>query len=261
MNAELLHHVAGLDCDEWDPSSPAQLPHRQGRTSAYGNRLFVEAARGVVWCPAHSETVATTWLVRGISNRIRGEGRAIERAAMALSGRLDSEFNRRLARFLERHLPGWQFKRNVTSIAGIAIASAEGTLGDVDILGFSRHRRAVVAIECKRMTPGLGAYETWIEHQKFDEEKGYLAKHEARRRWLEEHRDLLGRELGAAGDEVSVHAVIVTTTSVPTAHRPKSAVSVIAWWDLLAWFHDDDAIDSGAFDAGALTQNMAWTDL
>lgn len=247
--------------DEFDPGLPAFLPHRHGRSKGYASRLFVQCGDRLAWCPAHCDDVLTAWMLRAVTNRIRGEGKRVQDAARALSGRLDEEFNRRLARSLERGLRGWRVERNVTSIAGSALATPTGRLGDIDILVESVERRTVVAVECKRLSPALGPYETWVEHQKFDEAKGHLAKHAARGEWLDRNRDLLAGRLGVPASDLTIHAVIATSAAVPTAFRDGLTVPVIAWWDLLRWFQDDHAVGDGAFTPGALNREVAWTDL
>jgi hypothetical protein len=243
----------------FDPVNAAYQPHRTGRSSAYGRRAFIGSDDGYFyWAPSHLVLVESDFMRRLVTNRL-GWGTNASRACAPLSQCLDEEFNRRFYRAAKK-LGTWKVLANATRVGGRDVAGVSGTLGDIDVLAIHKVRPLVIAIETKRIDPGLGAYEVWREADRFFNDKGYASKHLARAEWLHANRDALDAEAGRECDW-DVRPVIATTSPLMSAGRDRMHVPVLAYWDVLAYLQDPDELASGGFGVRQLAATQAWTEL
>lgn len=83
----------------------------------------------------------------------------------------------------------FQVEKNVESIGGRALEANPGEpLGDIDVLCIDRPRKTLWAIECKSLLASRTPVELANENEKlFDDDKSFLAKLDARARWLREN--------------------------------------------------------------------------
>jgi hypothetical protein len=255
--AMIAHFTISAD-PTCDGTASEHQPHRTGRPNSYVWNIFIPLADGsLAWSPGHVMGVLAGVFYRGLCGGHKGS-RAVELASDAISKRLSSEYNCRLARAVRR-LPEWLVFVNVTFVGGLDLKASGLPLGDVDVLALHRVEPIAIAIEAKRIQAALGPYETWKELDRFHGKRGYVARHARRCDWLRNHPEALSNHANhSAGRDWTVRGVIATTVPLLAGYREAKDIPIVPCWDLIAWMSEPQGSFDGPIKALEPKRAVTW---
>jgi hypothetical protein len=180
----------------YDALAAANRPWQTNRARSYLQRPFVDLGGGELCFSAQQLLLAAHFLYDLIAGgRLHCTG-DLRQAVKRLAKDLDARFEDAVAvccRSLD-----YEARVRVKKINGRRIESTPGqTLGDIDVLAWSRQKRHVMVLDSKRMAPGLLAISMLRQAAELD---GMARRHGRRVEWVQANRGLLN---AVVGDDVT----------------------------------------------------------
>jgi hypothetical protein len=216
-------------CENYDVTAKAHRPWGPNRDRSYLRQPLVRLPDGrLAWSSLH--TLTCSRYLHGLveSGRLRG-GPALRKAVQRFSQRLDREYETVLLERVEGL--GWQALPRVRRLGGKRLERRRGqSIGDVDVLAWSRDRRQVWLLDAKRLAPGLDAPSMVRESAALSDQ---VAHHRERLEWVREHPDRLAAEIHEPGAiQWNLRAALVVDRPLAGAHLKDLALPVWTFWEL-----------------------------
>jgi hypothetical protein len=230
---ELVRSLVLRPSDRFDPLHFEFEPQRHLRAHSYVMRPLVRGGSRVVFgafhlsaWPAYHERLILDDRLPLVPGRLRS-------SVGLLAQRLASHFAEAIA-ILVRQAPGWQALANVWHLGDLDLRRAG--LGDIDVLAVHAESSTVVAIEAKRMAPGLTPYDAWQEREQFHGgRKRHVAKHQRRVEHLAVDPGAIEAEFGQSSSPWKILGCIVTTAPMAGAKLVESGLPVLWEPQLAEW--------------------------
>ncbi len=108
-------------------------------------------------------------------------------------------------------------------------------LGDIDILAIDKEKKIVYSIECKNTYQSKVAYEFHLEMKNYlgnhPNQKGLIAKHVNRDKWLQENKSEVEAKLGLTS-EYLIYSIVISKHILPTKFISKLDISLLSFYEL-----------------------------
>lgn len=188
--------------DFFTPPPPATktdvYPWRYNRLWSYVRRPFVVRGNDVLVGSSHADRAGSYLRNLCFSGRLKAVTLAMRQAIGAVTEINGHHFNRVIASMF-RARSDLIVRERIDRFSGVHLATATGTLGDVDVLVAEQRTRRLLAYECKDLSIARVPPEIRNELEDLSVgDKSIIAKHQRRVDWLRGHVDLVLGELGIA---------------------------------------------------------------
>ncbi len=214
---------------------PDVYPWRYNRRWSYVRRPFLIVAGVVVYGSSHVDRAGVYLRNLCFSGRLKAASRPMQQAIGKAAESNGARFNHAIAD-LFRAQPHLVVRDRIEKFDGLSLASASGTLGDVDVLVADPRARRLRAYECKDLSVSRTPSEVHNELADFSgSDKSIVAKHTRRVEWLREHLTSVLKELGVPSKgKWDVRGIIVVDEELVSPFLVDLPMSVMSIADVEA---------------------------